>query len=271
MVVEKKYRAQAYSVLPFCWSLGTIIGPAIGGTYVLNNFAKLFPRLANPVKQYPKIFGHSVFFKTFPYVLPNLVTASLLGGSWILAFFFLKETLQGTKDGLGFGLRPRWSICYGCTRCYSRRCGGHVKISRNGAANEVPDSEVQPLLVNTHEDVTPVAASTSPPPRSSILDALTSQIIINIFVYAGLSLHSIAFDELFPIFCATRIQDGGLSMSPDQIGTALSITGTFGLIFNIIIFPKLYNKFGAIPCLRMCSALFISVYFVILPPRSSVT
>jgi hypothetical protein len=224
------------------------------------------------VKQYPKIFGDSVFFKTFPYVLPNLVTASLLAGSWILAFFFLKETLQGKKNGVVLGLRLRESIYYGCTRCCSRRCGGLAKITRNR-----DDSEVQPLLVDAHEEIQPtyisVDASTTRPPPSSILNALTSQIIINISVYAGLSLHSIAFDELFPIFCATRMQDGGLSMSPDQIGTALSITGTFALIFNVVIFPRIYNKFGAIPCLRICSALFISAYFVSPPPhlRSSVT
>lgn len=213
------------------------------------------------MKQYPKVFGDSAFFKTFPYVLPNLVTASLLAGSWILAFFFLKDTLPGKKSGMGLGLRLRRSIYYGRTRCWSQRCRAHAKLTRNGDNDEVPDNEVRPLLINTDED-TPTVASTPTSPRPSIIDTLTSQIILNTSVYAGLSLHSIAFDELFPIFCATRKQDGGLSMSPDQIGAALSITGAFALSFNIIIFPKLYNKFGAIPCLRICSALFIPAYFV---------
>jgi MFS family permease len=31
MVVEKQHLARAFTLLPFCWSFGTIIGPLIGG------------------------------------------------------------------------------------------------------------------------------------------------------------------------------------------------------------------------------------------------
>jgi MFS family permease len=34
LVVDKAHRARAFSVLPFAWSLGSIIGPAIGGTLI---------------------------------------------------------------------------------------------------------------------------------------------------------------------------------------------------------------------------------------------
>jgi hypothetical protein len=103
-------------------------------------------------------------------------------------------------------------------------------------------------------------------PKPSLFDALTPQIILNIAVYSGLSLHSIAFDELFPIFCATKIIDGGLGMSTNQIGLALSITGISSLIVNIAIFPSVYNKFGGILCLRIASCLFIIAYFVLSSP-----
>lgn len=234
------------------------------GNVLPTSYFQLTRSLADPVKQYPKLFGQSVFFRKFRYVLPNLVTALLLSFSWVLAFLFLKETLESKKGRLDCGLRLR--------RRVKRCCGGirrHVnfpKKLRDQESDRRRDSEEQ-LLSNTNEpqrNVTSDAPITSPETSLSILDALTPQIIINICVYSGLSLHSIAFDELFPIFCATKIEDGGLGMSSDQIGTALSITGIFALLFNITVFPIIYNKLGAIPSLRISSALFILVYFVFL-------
>jgi hypothetical protein len=133
------------------------------------------------------------------------------------------------------------------------------------------DSE-EPLLSSSRTDLeTPPIPNDSQKddddiPKISFFHALTPQIILNIAVYSGLSLHSIAFDELFPIFCATKIKDGGLGMSTDQIGLALSITGISSLIVNITIFPWAYNKLGGILCLRIASSLFILAYFVLSSP-----
>lgn len=68
-----------------CWSLGLVVGPACGGL------------LASPAQLYPKYFVGTIF-ETFPYLLPNLVTASfaLLGG--ILLFFCFPETLHLDTD-----------------------------------------------------------------------------------------------------------------------------------------------------------------------------
>lgn len=52
--------------MPFVWSIGTIIGPAIGGTF------------ANPSVAFPWLFSPSGIFSMFPYLLPNLICAALL-------------------------------------------------------------------------------------------------------------------------------------------------------------------------------------------------
>jgi len=68
-----------------CWSLGLVIGPAIGGL------------LANPAILYPKYFGGVTIFIEFPYLLPNLLT-SVFG--FIALFFiiaYLPETLPPSK------------------------------------------------------------------------------------------------------------------------------------------------------------------------------
>lgn len=77
--------ARAYAVMPFVWSIGTIIGPAIGGL------------LAKPADSYPSLFSANGLFGKFPYLLPNLVCSFLLllsiAGSWL----FLQETHPGLQ------------------------------------------------------------------------------------------------------------------------------------------------------------------------------
>jgi MFS family permease len=66
--------------MPFVWSIGTIIGPSIGGYF------------ADPSENFPSLFSPTGLFSIFPYLLPNLICALLLFGSIIAAYFFLGET-----------------------------------------------------------------------------------------------------------------------------------------------------------------------------------
>jgi hypothetical protein len=80
-----KHEARGMGLTTGCWSLGLVFGPACGGL------------LASPAQLYPRYFTGTIF-ETFPYLLPNLVTAffALLGA--ILLFLFFPETL--TSDPL---------------------------------------------------------------------------------------------------------------------------------------------------------------------------
>lgn len=67
--------------MPFVWSVGTIVGPCIGGTF------------ADPHENWPDAFPRGSLFDRFPYLLPNLICAALLFISIILGYFLLEETL----------------------------------------------------------------------------------------------------------------------------------------------------------------------------------
>lgn len=67
--------------MPFVWSVGTIVGPCIGGTF------------ADPHQTWPQAFPRGSLFDKFPYLLPNLLCAVLLFISIILGYFLLEETL----------------------------------------------------------------------------------------------------------------------------------------------------------------------------------
>lgn len=80
MVKRPEYEPRAYAVMPFVWSIGTIIGPSIGGYF------------AEPVHTFPSLFRPTGLFAKFPYLLPNLICSGLLLLSIVMAYFLLEET-----------------------------------------------------------------------------------------------------------------------------------------------------------------------------------
>ncbi|CAN0223141.1 unnamed protein product [Pylaiella littoralis] len=92
-VCGKEHEVVGMSFVTGCWSFGLVIGPAFGGL------------LAQPVQHFPAIFSESGPFGRFPYLLPNIVGASIALSGLPMVFFFLKETSQldnggnGSRDG----------------------------------------------------------------------------------------------------------------------------------------------------------------------------
>jgi len=65
---------------PFMWSLGMIIGAAMGGF------------LAQPAFYYPSVFPPNGLFGKYPYLLPNLVAVGFILVAIIQGYIFLEET-----------------------------------------------------------------------------------------------------------------------------------------------------------------------------------
>jgi MFS family permease len=80
LATKPEHEPRAYSVLPFVWTIGTIIGPAIGGYF------------ANPSERFPGLFAKDGNFGRLPFLLPNLICAGLLLASILMGYFLLEET-----------------------------------------------------------------------------------------------------------------------------------------------------------------------------------
>lgn len=80
IVTVKEHQPRAYSIMPFVWCLGSIIGPAMGGA------------LAQPCDNYPWLFQRGTIFDSFPFLLPNLVCVVVLSSGIIVGLLFLEET-----------------------------------------------------------------------------------------------------------------------------------------------------------------------------------
>ncbi|KAJ7191725.1 tetracycline:hydrogen antiporter-like protein [Mycena pura] len=74
-------QAKAFSFFSFAGNIGIFLGPLIGGS------------LSEPTVNYPSVFGHMQLFKTYPYLLPTLITGCVAASGAALCALFVKETL----------------------------------------------------------------------------------------------------------------------------------------------------------------------------------
>lgn len=84
-VSTPKTQVRAFSRFAVSGSVGTLLGPLIGGA------------LSEPVEQYPALFGGNELFTKYPYALPSIVSGAFAVSAAVLCVFGLKETL-GARD-----------------------------------------------------------------------------------------------------------------------------------------------------------------------------
>ncbi len=93
LVTVKEHQPRAYSIMPFVWCLGSIIGPVMGGA------------LAQPCIAYPWLFDRGSIFGAYPFLLPNLVCVVILVFGIAIGVLFLEETHAEKKHGSDWGRR----------------------------------------------------------------------------------------------------------------------------------------------------------------------
>lgn len=228
--------------------------------------------MADPVNTYPALFKGNKFFTRFPYALPNLVTASLLVGSVITGWLFIDETLSVKKNYQDTGLRVKnWLARQCCCGTGPRRhIKGHYRLpSGNTMSEDVeqalldnvrPSSSGSEAIIamgNQAQKDHPAPASAAAPPLKELF---TRQVTLNIIAYSLLSAHTTSFDQIFPMFLATSIKDGGLGLEPATIGVCLSIIGAVAMVAQIVIFPPVQRKLGSAWCLRASTVFYCGVY-----------
>ena len=74
-ITDETNEGRAYAQMGFCWGMGGIIGPILGGL------------LEHPVQKFPGIFGDNQMLADYPYLLPCLVAATFTAvGSFLTLF-----------------------------------------------------------------------------------------------------------------------------------------------------------------------------------------
>lgn len=112
--------------------------------------------------------------------------------------------------------------------------------------------------------------SLAPP---TLRETLTRQSTVNLIAYTFLATHSVAYDQLLPIFMHhprqahdggnTRLPfqfSGGFGLGSERIGTLFTAYGVVGTLIQFLIFPPVARRFGSLNCLKACSIAFPVVY-----------
>ncbi|KFY47696.1 hypothetical protein V495_01869 [Pseudogymnoascus sp. VKM F-4514 (FW-929)] len=261
MVPERSLQPRAFSVMPLVWSFGSILGPAFGGFF------------ASPAVNLPGLFGNNKLLTKFPFALPNMIASVFFTVGIIVGFLFLHETLETRKN------KPDYGIYIGLrlVRCVKPR----KKRSRDYDDDELGAA----LLNNTHSrtnshssskpfDTTWQAPKTTPAPGPTVWEVFNRQSNLNLLSYAILALHSMAMDQLLPIFMhhPQQIPDssntelpfkfsGGFGISSSRIGTLFTAYGICSGIVQFFIFPPVVRRFGVLRCYRVCAVIVPSVMF----------
>lgn len=194
MVPEKELQPRAFSIMPLVWTIGSIFGPAFGGA------------LANPAEKHPGLFGGSTFLKKYPFLLPNLAAAALFVVGISTGFLFLQvglletsycgrlliaqETMETKKNNRDYGLLLGQMLTRACTL---RKRKGYSKVH--------DDSDEERTALLEHDEYNrSKRKNASTPKKPSWGQVFSPQSNLILVAYGMMSMHTMAFDSLIPVF-----------------------------------------------------------------------
>ncbi|KAK4236651.1 hypothetical protein C8A03DRAFT_45390 [Achaetomium macrosporum] len=253
LVTKPEHEPRAYSIMPFVWSVGTIIGPMIGGLF------------ADPHESYPDLFPKGSLFERFPYLLPNLICAGMLFVSILLGYFLLEETHPD--------MQPRVLL------------PDDTFLSENTPLIETSDAMKRPAVDLRDENYGTMRSRDSHIPSSSMTE--TEKQPISIFnkrimaIVLSLSIftyHSMTYDHLLPIFfeddrvpfhslALTRgnpfYSPGGLGLSLQSVGMIMAVQGAIALFMQAVVFPITAERVGVYRLFLFITVLHPIAYVVV--------
>ncbi|KAK7743592.1 hypothetical protein SLS53_004127 [Cytospora paraplurivora] len=260
MVPQKEFQPRAFSLMPLVWSVGSVFGPSFGGFF------------AQPAKQYPGLFGNSWLLTKYPFLLPNLMACIFYFISIIIAILFLNETLETKRHEKDWGLVLGEKI----SGLFHKKSHPHYYHEHHQRPSFIDDAEASaPLLTKPSALSKTKSEKAEAPP--SMKEIFTPQVTIHIIAYTFLALHSVAFDQLLPVFLnfPRQVPDehnthlpfhfsGGFGLNSNRIGTILTFYGLACGIIQFFLFPPICARYGALNCFKAGTVIFPVVY-VLLP------
>ncbi|KAI2465821.1 MFS general substrate transporter [Annulohypoxylon bovei var. microspora] len=261
VVRERRYQTKAFLLLPLVFNAGMVASLALGGC------------LADPVVNMAWLFGPDGVFNTsrnpdgvawaleFPYALPALLNAAVLGASLVLAVAGLRETLPGKEDQSDAGLKVGAAIMRWIERIRPRR--QHY---------EIIDSSEDTFLGQVQRDLEKPVPEISPVGREDLpfRNIWSRKVLCALVSFGLLPLHNSAFMHIFPVYLSSPPADngeasffafsGGLGLRSSTIGVWLSVFGICGILLQLFIYPRLQIRMGTRGVFRIALFLFPVTY-----------
>lgn len=259
---------------PFMWSMGTILGAAMGGY------------LAEPAKYYPTTFSQEGLFGEYPYLLPNLVAVGFILVAIIQGYIFLKETNPAVRSQQLRGhvevINERTPLRPTQRRDSVMEVIGERRpsfISGSMPTMTEPSFNLRRGSITTLYSVRSIVPNA---PEVSVVDededipvkAFNRAVLLWILAVVIMCYHQMAFASLLPIYfldtptiSSTSLDlKGGLGYTVHDVGAFMSINGILALIIQGTIFPVFVGKIGVwkslVSLLILCPTTYVVVPFL---------
>jgi len=267
LVKKKEHQPRAYSIMPFVWCLGSIIGPAMGGA------------LAMPCDSYTSLFPRGGLFDKYPFLLPNLVCVVILLLGIVNGILFIDETHPDFKHKqdkgrqLGEYLSNKFAGFW-AESSFDDKCGDTKHNFDFDPPPGYRSTENSPLLSSSPPpNVTLDPESTSTKQDRGLANTFSKQVIHVVVGYGILAFHSVSFDSLMPVMLSEQPSNttpslpfkfsGGFGMSTKSIGFMLAVQGIYSMIAQLWFFPAVVKKLGTLTAFRMVMLVWPLLYFAV--------
>ncbi|OAX85556.1 hypothetical protein ACJ72_00050 [Emergomyces africanus] len=282
LVTDKGHQPRAYSIMPFVWCLGSIVGPAMGGA------------LAQPCDNYPQLFRRNTIFDRYPFLLPNLVCVVILCFGITIGILFLEETHPEKKFHRDRGIELGRCLIRVFSTKPTEEDEPVVEYKSPIQYDEVRDLANQPPPpppgYRSIESSPRLSSVRAPGGSSTVVQrskkshgfvkAFTPRVTFVILGYGILAYHSVSFDQLMPIFLSSPVSEikaelpfkftGGMALSTKKIGLMLAVQGLYSMVAQLWFFPYVVSRFGTLSAYRfvLCvwPALYLAVPYLVLLP-----
>lgn len=235
--------------MPAVWSIGTILGPCVGGLF------------ADPARNFPSIFSHTGLFAKFPYLLPNVICATLMFVSIVAGYLFLHEThpdMQpwSTQEELDNTTAETPLLPTAST---TTTAAADLSTESYGTFNPVRIIEELPEQISEEEFWSLMEKQDCARRGSKSFDSdslssaasskcFTKSVLILVVALGLFTYHSMTYDTLIPIYFqderSTNPLAGGLDLSMKQVGLIMSVNGMIALFIQALVFPFLATTMG---------------------------
>lgn len=287
IVRERRFQTKAFLLLPLVFNSGMVASLALGGV------------LADPVVNLPGLFGAGGalnwgggddgvrWMAEYPFALPALTNALVLGLVLVLAVFGLRETLPGKEGERDWGITAGQRALQLVKSVYSsrRKEEASYKLLDDVEDQDLgrPGQEDIQLCETNKPPVTGSAAGTAAPaevvkrgPALPFRQIWTRRTVAAMVSFGLLPLHNSAFMHIFPVFLSTPPNHhpsspppsafpalhftGGLGLPPRAIGLWLGSFGVCGIVFQLYLFPRWQARAGTLGVFGASQLMFPAVY-----------
>jgi MFS family permease len=231
-ITDRSNQSKAFVYLPVIYGIGGITGPALGGLLVFQD---------NPLMKGEK--------NPYPYLLPNLFSATVLLIDLVLTGFFLEESLEEARDLPPLKKRVRnlfswlWQFTGGARHPTYLRHHWNSRHRVDGTMGEDTEDEATPDGSDTQSLLSAREMFSSNNHQLSRKEIFNRDTVLLLGTYLVFQLSNISFNSLYPIF-ASGPEPTGRELSPKDIGLSLSFAGIVTIVFQVGIFGKLKEKMG---------------------------